>query len=136
MGDQQQATQQKTNEAVKSAKDQGEKVVNEAQAKGKQMTDRATDQADRQKERAANRMESVADTMRERRSDLPGGQTTQRATSMAANKMDQAANFLHDRNAGDMLDKVRAMTRSHPAPALIVAAVVGLFLGRKLFSQP
>ncbi len=134
MGDQQQATQQQTHEAMKSAKDQGEKVVDEAQAKGNQIADRATDQAERQKERAADRMENVADKMRDRGSDLPGGQRTQQATDMAANKMDQAASFLHDRNAGEMLDKVRDMTRSHPAPALVVAAAVGLFLGRKLFS--
>lgn len=134
MGDQQQATQQKTQDAVKSAKKQGEQVGDEAQTKGKQMTDRAATQAEQQKERTADRMENVADTMRDRGSDLPGGQTTQRATSMAADKMDQAANFLHDRNAGDMFEKVRNMTRSNPVPALIVAGALGLFLGRKLFS--
>ena len=134
MGDQQQATQQKTQEAVKSAKKQGEQVVDEAQVKGKQMTDRAQDQAERQKERAADRIGNAADLMRDRGSDLPGGQTTQQAAGMAADKMDQAANFLHERNVGDMFEKVRDLTRSHPAPALIVAGALGLFLGRKLFS--
>jgi len=134
MGDQQQATQQKTHEAMKSAKKQGEQVVDQAQTKGAQMTNRAADQAEQHKERAADRMENVADTMRDRSGSLPGGDTTQRATNMAADRMDQAANFLHERNVGDMFAKVIDMTRSHPAPALIIAGAVGLILGRKLFS--
>ncbi len=133
MGDQQQATQEKTRDAVESAKERGEHAVDKAQAIGQTAAERAREQADRQMEGAADRMETLAGALRDRGSRLPGGQTTRDVTSAAADRMNQAADFLHDRDTGDMLEKVRAYTRSHPGTALIVAGVAGLFLGRRMF---
>jgi ElaB/YqjD/DUF883 family membrane-anchored ribosome-binding protein len=133
-GDQQQATQQKTVEAVEAARKHGEHVVDEAEVKGQQVANRAETEADRQKEHVADRMESTADTLRDRGNNMPGGQTAQRISGAAADKMNQAADFLHQRNAGDMMEKVQEFTRSHPTAALIGAGAIGLFLGRKLFS--
>lgn len=133
MGDQQQAAQQKTREAVNSAKERGEHVVDKAQALGQSAAAGAREQAERQKERAAERIADVASDLRDRGSRLRDGQATQKITGAAAESMDRASDFLHDRRTGDTLEKVRAYTRAHPGTALIVAGIAGLIFGRTLF---
>ncbi len=134
MGDQQQSTQEKTHHAVESAKSQGEHVVSEAQVRGDQARKQVESKAEEQKNRAADHIDKAADKVRDKGQQLPGGDTTRQMAGMAANKMGQVADYLHQTNTDDMLAKVREFTRQHPMQALMGAAFVGLYLGRKLFS--
>jgi vacuolar-type H+-ATPase subunit H len=145
IGDQQQSTQEKTNEAVEKAKARGEQVVDEAQSEGhqtasqtqkqgQQMADTVQQKADEQAKSAADTMNRTADTMREKSRQMPGGEKTKQFAGMAAGKMDQASSYLRQQNTGDMLKTVRDWTRAHPTASMVVVGLLGIFVGRKLFS--
>ncbi len=134
LGDQQQSTQEKTHQAVHKAQKKGEQVTDQAQQQGQQLADQAQKKADEEKNRAADSMSRAADTMRQKSQEMPGGQRTQQMAGMAANKMDQAADFLHQSNSGDMMKKIEDWTRAHPTGALVIVGVLGIYLGRKIFS--
>ncbi len=130
VGDLQQSTQDKTHHAADQAQKTGEQAVDQAQQKGEQ----AQQKVDKQKNRAADTMSQAADTMRQRSQQMPGGQKTQQMAGVAANKMDRAADFLHQTDTSDMMKKVQDWTRAHPNEALVIVGLLGIYIGRKLFS--
>lgn len=132
VGDQQQTTQEKTRQAVETARSQGEHVVNEAHVRTEQARSTLEKNAAERKNRAADNLERVAGAVRSRGQHLPGGAATHHAASVAADSLHQAADVLHRTNTSDLLERVRAFTRSHPTEALIAAGVIGLYVGRRL----
>ena len=122
-GQGQQSTSQQAQQAAESAK-----------AKGQEMMDRAQQQADIQRERTADRLSDVAGTMREKQQQLPGGPTTQRVAATAADKMDQASDYLQRHDMNDIASDLQRFARAHPTESLVAAAALGFLVGRALRS--
>ena len=117
-----------------SATQQAQQVTDAAKAKGQEMMDRAQQQADVQREKTADRLGDVADTVREKKEQLPGGETTQRVAATAADRMDQASVYLRQHDMGDIANDLQQFARAHPTESLVAAAALGFMVGRMLRS--
>ncbi|WP_420121509.1 hypothetical protein [Nakamurella sp.] len=121
-------------QVVQSAKEQVGEVTKEAGRQARDLLDQlrseATDQAATQQERAAGGLRSLADELSgmARRSDQDGPATD--LARQAAGRLQDVAQWLEQRDPGDVLDEVRAFARRRPGAYLALAAGAGLLAGR------
>jgi ElaB/YqjD/DUF883 family membrane-anchored ribosome-binding protein len=127
-----------------------EDLANEAAAKASRVGDRVSDAASRAKDKAAemgskaaeaieskrvaaaSNLESASRTLHEKADRLPGGASVSRFAHRTADKVGSTASYLRDHEMKDMLSDVEGWVKSHPAQALVGAAVVGFFAGRAM----
>ncbi|HEX3721344.1 MAG TPA: hypothetical protein VHV31_01050 [Nitrolancea sp.] len=115
-----------------SGTQQAQQAADAAKAKGQEMMDRAQQQAEAQRRMTADRLGDVADTVRQKQDQLPGGETTQRMAATAADKMDQASDYLQRHDMGDIANDLQQFARAHPTESLVAAVALGFLFGRAL----
>lgn len=133
VGDEEQATQERTHQAVDKAAARGEQVVDQAQtpSTGFPSTGRSGSVSEQQR-RAAERVRGAADALKQRSQQLTSSERAQQMSSMASGRMGQATGYLRQTNTQEMLEKVRGFTRANPGKALIIAVAAGALFGRRL----
>lgn len=119
-------------EQQQSGPQQAQQAADAAKAKGQEMMDRAQKQAEAQRRMTADRLGDVAETVRQKQDQLPGGETTQRMAATAADKMDQASDYLQHHDMGDIANDLQQFARAHPTESLVAAAALGFLFGRAL----
>jgi len=117
-----------------STQQQVQQTAEAAKAKGQEMMDRAQQQADVQRQMTADRLGGAADALRDKQQQLPGGETTQRVASTAADKMDQASTYLQQHDMNDIVADLQGFARAHPTETLVAAVALGFLVGRSLRS--
>jgi len=121
-------------EMVDSVKEQGKEVAAEAgrQARDlyRQVTSEVGEQAGAQKRRAVDGLYALGDEVT-KMADHAGtsGPATQVARQ-AADRINQAAQWLEHREPGHVLDEVKDFARRRPGAFLVGAAVLGILAGR------
>jgi len=132
VGDEKQATQELTHQAVLDAAASGEQVADEAEPpRGETATPGAGAFTEAQRG-AAERVRGAADALRQRSQQLTSSERTRQMTGMAGERMGHASDYLRQTNTQEMLDKVRVFTRANPGKALLIAAAAGALIGRRL----
>jgi hypothetical protein len=94
-----------------------------------QTRDELAGQFSQQKERATTSLRSVSDELRGMAEHGQSGLGAQLARH-GASFTDQAADFLQQREPGELLDEVRGFARRKPGMFLLVAAGAGVIAGR------
>lgn len=119
---------------AQSAKEQVGEVTREAGRQARDLVDQllseVSDQAATQQRRAADGLRSVADelSVMAGRAEQDGPITD--LTRQAADKLQDVARWLENRNPGDVLDEVRTFARRRPGAYLALAAGAGVLAGR------
>lgn len=137
------SAQDKTQQAAQTAKQKGEQVAqtakqktnqmtDQAQQKAGQMTDQAQAKADQGMDMAASGLDQAADTIR-RQGQQMGGGTASGIANTAANTLDNASQYLRQKDTDELLDDLEALVRRKPVESVLVAAGVGFVLS-KIFS--
>jgi ElaB/YqjD/DUF883 family membrane-anchored ribosome-binding protein len=88
--------------------------------------------ADPLKDAAADGLENVASTARDRADDLPGGPRVQQFAHATADSLGTTADYVRSHEPAEMMRDIGTIVKSHPGPALVVAAAFGFLLGRAL----
>ncbi len=115
------AAGERASEVSQQAREQAADLAHEAQAGTRQTIGRARGQA-------AARMRRTAESVR-RVTGGQGGIAAQGGT-LVGRAIDQAADYIEERNVGQMLSDTRQYASSHPAQAAVGLAMAGFFLGR------
>lgn len=118
----------KASEKGQQAMDQAGQKGEQAKAKASQAADQAHAKADQGMDKAASGMDQAADKLRER-GDRQGGSVGSVA-STAADTMESASSYLHDKDTNQLMDDLEAMIRRKPTESLLVAAGVGFVLSK------
>ncbi|WP_406053169.1 hypothetical protein [Kribbella sp. NBC_00889] len=116
-----------------TVKDKASDVTSDARDQARRLASQTRDelvgQAGQQKERAANGLRSVSDELRGMAEHGQSGLGAQLARH-GADFTDQAADFLQQREPGDLLEEVRGFARRKPGTFLLIAAAAGVVAGR------
>jgi hypothetical protein len=116
--------------AASGAKD----VVSEATTQLSQLFDQLRSefngQASSQGQRAVGGLRSLADELRQMASGSQQQGLAGEAANQAANRASSFADWLDNKQPGDLLDEVRSMAKRRPGAFLLGAAAVGLLGGR------
>jgi uncharacterized protein YjbJ (UPF0337 family) len=116
-----------------TAKDEAADVTADVRQQTRQMAgktrEQLVEQAGQQKDKAAQSLRSVGDELRGMAEHGQSGWGAQLA-GHGADFTHQAADFIQDRQPGELLDEVRTFARRKPGTFLIGAALVGVVAGR------
>ena len=123
------AARQVAGTVKEKASDVTSDVRQQTQRLAGQTRDQLLDQASQQKERASKSLRSVGDELRGMAEYGDSGLGAQLAQH-GARFTDQAADFLQQREPGDLLDEVRGYARRKPGTFLLVAVAAGVVAGR------
>lgn len=85
---------------------------------------------DAQRDQTADALQSFADTIQEKAGALPGGERTSEVGMAAAERIEQTADFVHERNPRQMLGDARSFLRRQPILAVAAGVVIGFVVGR------
>ena len=111
----------------------GEKLSETAaQAKDK-MSDlgrTAADTIDENRQAAASGLQKAASALHETAGTLPGGQKVSNLARGAADKLSSTADYVREHDVNRMMADVETLVKNSPGPSLVVAAVIGFFVGR------
>ena len=109
-------------------------VASEASTQLRQLFDQLRteldDQASSQGQRAASGLRSLADELRQMASSTQQRGLAGEAAQQAADRAGSFADWLENRQPGDMLDELRSLARRRPGAFLLGAAALGLIGGR------
>jgi len=123
------ASQQVTGTAKEKAGEVAADVREQTRQLAGQTREQVAQQAGQQRDRAVEGLRSVGEELREMASHGQSGWVSQLARQ-GAEFTDQAADFIQDRGAGEVLDDVRRMARQRPGTFLLFAAAAGIAAGR------
>ncbi|HEU4946769.1 MAG TPA: hypothetical protein VFT31_06430 [Kribbella sp.] len=123
------ASQQVTGTAKEKAGEVAADVRQQARQLAGETRDQVAQQASQQRDRAVEGLRSVGDELRGMAEHGQSGWAAQ-FVRQGADWTDQAADFLKNRGAGDILDDVRRVARRRPGTFLLVAAAAGVAAGR------
>jgi hypothetical protein len=123
------ASQQVAGTTKEKAADVASDVRQQTRQLAGQTRDQVAEQAGRQRDRAVDGLRSVGEELRGMAEHGQSGWGTQLARQ-GAEFSEQAADFLQDRGAGDLLDEVRKLARRRPGTFLLAAAIAGVTAGR------
>jgi hypothetical protein len=119
--------------AVDQAKEMAGQAVDTARDKAGQVTEQATAKTDVGIEKAAGGLDRAADVLRERAGGTgAGGGAMQSAATMAADRLDSAAQYLQGKDTDQLVAELEALVRRRPMESLLVAAGVGFVLSKAL----
>lgn len=130
-----QTAREATGHVASTAADQAKSVADETKRQAQDLLSTAStqvsEQATTQKEKAAGGLRSIGDELR----SLAEGNGTQNQmiaelTRQVADKAQEVADWLDQREPGALLEEVRDVARRHPGAFLIGAAVAGVVAGR------
>jgi hypothetical protein len=123
------ASQQMAGTTKEKAADVASDVRQQTRQLAGETRDQFAEQAGRQRDRAVDGLRSVGEELRGMAEHGQSGWGSQLARQ-GAEFSDQAADFLKDRGAGDLLDEVRKVARRRPGTFLLAAVVAGVTAGR------
>jgi hypothetical protein len=123
------ASQQVAGTTKEKAADVASDVRQQTRQLADETRDQIAEQAGRQRDRAVDGLRSVGQELRGMAEHGQSGWGTQLARQ-GAEFSEQAADFLQDRGAGDLLDEVRKVARRRPGTFLLAAAIAGITAGR------
>jgi ElaB/YqjD/DUF883 family membrane-anchored ribosome-binding protein len=124
-------TPSSTGTGEQSTMDRAKDAVGMGQEKAGQMADQATAKADAGMDKAASGLDRAAETIRERGESMGGG-TVADAATMAADRLEQGAQFLRENDTDQLIAELEALVRRKPVESLLVAAGVGFLLSKAL----
>jgi len=79
---------------------------------------------------AAGAVHSASESLHAKAENLPGGRPIADMAHSAADRLDSAAGYLAEHDTKELLGDVGSLVKQHPGKSLLVAVVVGFFLGR------
>jgi len=130
-----QTAKEATTQVASTAADQAKNVAGETKRQAQDLLNQATsqvqEQAGSQKDKASGSLRSVADELR----GLAQGQGSQNEmitglTQQFADKAQEIADWLEQRNPSELLDEARDLARRKPGTFLLGAALAGILAGR------
>ncbi|MFC6021349.1 hypothetical protein ACFP2T_34895 [Plantactinospora solaniradicis] len=117
-----------------SVKEQGKETIAEASRQARNLFGEArgqlTSQAGEQQRRAAGGLRSLADEMRSMVEQSGQSGPVSELARQSAERIHIAANWLEQREPGDLLTEVRRYAKRNPGPFLVGAALLGVVAGR------
>lgn len=117
-----------------TAQEQTQRVATEAKTQAKDVLGQArtevNDQARQQQQRAAGGLRSLGDELSSMAEQGGQGGMAQDLAHQAAQKASGLADWLENREPGQLLDEARTYARRHPGGFLLGAAVAGVVAGR------
>jgi ElaB/YqjD/DUF883 family membrane-anchored ribosome-binding protein len=125
------STTDKAKDALGSAQEQADRVIDTATTKAAEIGDQATQKADIGKEKAASGLTTLAETLRDRSQSMGEGQL-QSAAATAANKLESGAEMLRQKDTDELIADLEALVRRRPVESMIVAAAAGFFFSKAL----
>ena len=118
---------------VAQAKEKAQQLVSSA---GQRAAEQVTSRLDAQKERAADSLTEVAESLRNSSRQFQGDQNgLGRYINQAADRVEDIAHYLQDREVADIMDQVEDFARRQPAAFLGGAFALGLLGARFLKSS-
>ena len=115
------------------AKDRAQQLVSTAQER---VTETVQSRIDAQRFRAADSLSSVAESLRSTSQQFPaGGDGIARYINQAADRVEDVAHYLHDRELSEIVDEVEGFARRQPAAFLGGAFALGILGARFLKSS-
>ncbi len=121
-------------QVAQTAQEQVGQVTAEAGRQARQLADQVrsevTDQASTQQQRVAGGIRSLADELRGMANGNPQDGAATDLARQAADRMHGVAEWLQDREPGDVLNEVRSFARRRPGVYLAVALGAGVLAGR------
>lgn len=130
-----QSAKEATGQVASTASEQARNVAGETKRQAQDLINQAggqvTKQAGAQKEKAVGGLRSLADELRSMAAGngAQGGMTGDLARQ-AADKAQQFAGWLDQRDPGDLIEEIRQMARRKPGTFLVGAALAGVAAGR------
>lgn len=126
-----------------------EKLADESSALGAKMSDGATqlkdkvselgrkaaDAIDENMDSAAGGLDKAAATLHGRADNLPGVETLSGLAHATADKLSATAGYVREHDVDKIMADVKTLVRNNPGPSLLVAGVVGFFVGRAFRSS-
>jgi hypothetical protein len=123
------ASQQVAGTTKEKASDVASDVRQQARRLAGETRDELAEQAGRQRDRAVDGLRSVGEELRGMAEHGQSGWGT-RLARQGAEFSEQAADFLRDRGAGDLLNEVRKVARKRPGTFLLAGVIAGVTAGR------
>ncbi|WP_433019436.1 hypothetical protein [Kribbella sp. CA-294648] len=120
-------------QVAETVKEKASEVTSDAREQTRRLAGQTRDelvgQASQQKDRAADGLRSMSDELRRMAEQGESGLGAQ-LVRHGAEFTNQAADFLSQREPGDLLEEVRGFARRKPGTFLLVAAAAGIVAGR------
>jgi ElaB/YqjD/DUF883 family membrane-anchored ribosome-binding protein len=96
------------------------------------MAGRAAGTIDQGRVAAADRLASAASAVRQSTDDLHEGGRVRTVAHAAADRLSSTADYMRTHDMNRMAEDVEGVVKSHPGPALLIAAAFGFLLGRAI----
>jgi hypothetical protein len=124
------STRQVADTAASGAKDVMSEATTQLRQLFEQVRGELDDQASSQGQRAAGGLRSLADELRQMASSSSQQGVAGEVVGQAAHRASSAADWIENRQPGDMLEELRSLARRRPGAFLLGAAVLGVVGGR------
>ena len=111
---------------ARDAADTANKAKDTAQA----VAQTAADTIDRNRATAARVLAEAASTIHDGAARLPGSPGVARLADAAAEQVDATANYVREHDTQQMVADLQHFVRRHPGASVVVAAVLGVLVGR------
>jgi ElaB/YqjD/DUF883 family membrane-anchored ribosome-binding protein len=117
--------------AMDSTLAEASSVSGKIREKGSELGRKAVARIDERRVGVADGLEGAARGLHNRADSIAeGGERVSRVTHEVADKVDNAARYVRDKDAKDMLANVESMVRAHPTRSLLAVLAVGYLAGR------
>lgn len=81
------------------------------------------------RQRMASGLDRAASTIRERATNLPGGERVAGVARSAADRLQSAASYVRDHDGRAMAEDARQVVRQNPAGSILAACAAGFVVG-------
>jgi hypothetical protein len=116
---------------AESGTDKAKHAVSTAQHKADEMAHQASQKADEGLDKAAIGLDKASDALRSRGESMGEGTVGQAAT-MAADRLEQGAQMLREKDTDQLVADLEDLIRRRPMESLLVAAGVGFLLSKAM----
>jgi ElaB/YqjD/DUF883 family membrane-anchored ribosome-binding protein len=106
-----------------------ESTTEKAAGKADEYKHAVQEKIDSGRERMASGLDNSAEAIRNRAHDLPGGERAANLATKAADKLQNAADYLHRHDTEAMVEDVRNVVRKYPTESLLTALALGFVVG-------
>jgi ElaB/YqjD/DUF883 family membrane-anchored ribosome-binding protein len=117
-------------DVYRSPRDQGSSTSAAASLKG--AASEAAAAFDNKRSTAADGLDAAASELHDRAGGLPGGDTVRSFARATADRLNAGADYVREHDARRMMADAERFVKSNPGPALVIAAVFGVLVGRAL----
>lgn len=96
---------------------------------GTTATEMSGTRTEQPRQRVAGSLDRAASTIRERASQMPGGDRVAGVARSAADRLQTAASYVRDHDVQAMADDARQVVRRNPTGSLLAACAAGFVVG-------